>query len=92
MMNKIFQEEIGETLEVYMDDMIVKYDQDEIHAQQLKWVFKMVKEYNMRLNLEKWTFDVWTNKFLGFYLTEQGIEATLNKREKVIWICSLTLN
>lgn len=24
MMNKIFREEIGETMEVYMDDMIVK--------------------------------------------------------------------
>lgn len=31
-MNKIFQEEIWETLKVYMDDMIVKSDREELHA------------------------------------------------------------
>lgn len=29
-MDKIFQEEVGETLEVYMDD--IKFSQEELHA------------------------------------------------------------
>lgn len=35
-MNKVFQKEIGETLEVYMDDMIVNFGQEEIHDQHLQ--------------------------------------------------------
>lgn len=31
MMNMIFQEEIWDTLEVYMDDMIMKSSQGELH-------------------------------------------------------------
>lgn len=34
MMNKVFYEEIG-ALKVYMDDMIVKYNQEKFHAQYL---------------------------------------------------------
>lgn len=32
MMNKVFQEEIGETLEVNMDDMIMKFGENTLHA------------------------------------------------------------
>lgn len=39
-MNNNFQEEIWETLEVYMDSIIVKFGQEEFHVQRLKWVFK----------------------------------------------------
>lgn len=35
----------------------------------------------MRLNPEKWTFDVSDGKFLGFYLTEKVIESNSDKRE-----------
>lgn len=35
MVNKIFQEEIWKTLEVYMDGMIIKFGQEEFHAQHL---------------------------------------------------------
>lgn len=35
MLNKIFQGEIWDTLEVYNDDMIVKSIQEELHAQHL---------------------------------------------------------
>lgn len=34
-MNKVFWEEICETLEVYMDDMILKSCQEEFHNQHL---------------------------------------------------------
>lgn len=40
MMNKIFQEEIREILEVYMDDMIVKSGVENFHTHHLHWVFK----------------------------------------------------
>lgn len=38
-MDEIFEEEIGETLEVYMDDMIVKSIKEEQHDKHLANVF-----------------------------------------------------
>jgi hypothetical protein len=84
MMNKVFKEEIGKMLEVYMDDMIVKSAEETSHSSHLEAIFKRIREFNMRLNPEKYTFAVKTGKFLGFYLTERGIEANPDKCDAVI--------
>lgn len=55
MMNKVFKEDIGETLEVYMDDVIIKSNK-ELHEHYLAHIFQRVQKYNMRLNPEKWTY------------------------------------
>lgn len=73
MMNKVFQEEIRETLKVYMDDMVLKFNQEKSHDQHLNQVFKKVWKYNMRINPKKCTFRVRADKFLGFHLRELGI-------------------
>ncbi|GAU22605.1 hypothetical protein TSUD_135050 [Trifolium subterraneum] len=79
MMNKVFHNEIGDMLEVYMDDMIVKSEEEIDHTVHLKRVFDQVRKFNMRFNPEKCTFGVKAGKFLGFYLTERGIEANPDK-------------
>ncbi|GAU46761.1 hypothetical protein TSUD_92560 [Trifolium subterraneum] len=79
MMNKVFHNEIGDMLEVYMDDMIVKSEEEIDHTVHLKRVFDQARKFNMRFNPEKCTFGVKAVKFLGFYLTERGIEANPDK-------------
>ena len=80
MMNKVYDKAfMDDILEVYMDDMIVKSQQEVDHATHLKRVFKQTLKYNMRLNPEKCTFGVQAGKFLRFYLTERGIEANPDK-------------
>ncbi|GAU47343.1 hypothetical protein TSUD_302120 [Trifolium subterraneum] len=79
MMNKVFHNEIGDMLEVYMDDMIVKSEEEIDHTIHLKRVFDQARKFNMRFNPEKFTFGVKAGKFLGFYLTERGIEANPDK-------------
>jgi len=80
MMNKVYDKALlGDILEVYMDDMIVKSQQEVDHATHLKRVFEQTRKYNMRLNPKKCTFGVQGGKFLGFYLTERGIEPNLDK-------------
>lgn len=37
-MNKVFKEDIGESLEVYMDDMIVKLIKEELHNYYLAYI------------------------------------------------------
>ncbi|CAJ2662984.1 unnamed protein product [Trifolium pratense] len=79
MMNKVFRGEIGDMLEVYMDDMIVKSHEEIDHTAHLRKVFEQARKHNMRFNPEKCTFGVRAGKFLGFYLTERGIEANPDK-------------
>ncbi|GAU35136.1 hypothetical protein TSUD_394620 [Trifolium subterraneum] len=79
MMNKVFHSEIGDMLEVYMDDMIVKSEEEINHTLHLKRVFDQAIKFNMRFNPEKCTFGVKAGKFLGFYLMERGIEANPDK-------------
>ena len=79
MMNKVFQGEIWDMLEVYMDNMIVKSKEEMDHALHLKKVFEQERKYTMRFNLEKCSFGVRACKFLGFYLAEWGIKANPDK-------------
>jgi len=79
MMNRIFQKEIRDMLEVYMDNMIVKSAEESQHRHHLDAIFSRVHHYNMRHNLEKFTFKVKSGKFLGFYLMGSGIEANPDK-------------
>ncbi|GAU44610.1 hypothetical protein TSUD_241030 [Trifolium subterraneum] len=79
MMNKVFRGEIGDMLEVYMDDMIVKSHEELHHTIHLQKVFQQARKVNMRFNPEKCTFGILAGKFLDFYLTERGIEANPDK-------------
>ena len=68
MMNKVYDKKLlGDILEVYMDDMIVKSQQKVDHAAHLKRVFEQTQKYNIRLNPEKCTFGVQAGKFVGLY-------------------------
>ncbi|GAU46380.1 hypothetical protein TSUD_280790 [Trifolium subterraneum] len=79
MMNKVFRGEIGDMLEVYMDDMIVKSHEEVNHTIHLQKVFEQARKVNMRFNPKKCTFGIRAGKFHGFYLTERGIDANPNK-------------
>ena len=80
MMNKVYNKEhLGDILEVYRNDMVIKSQQEVDHSAHLKRVFEQTRKYNMRLNPEKCTLGVQASKFLSFYLTERGIEANPNK-------------
>ncbi|MCI96535.1 hypothetical protein A2U01_0117835, partial [Trifolium medium] len=47
MMNKVFRGEIGDMLEVYMDDMIVKSHEEINHTTHLQKVFEQARKHNM---------------------------------------------
>ncbi|XP_014497027.1 uncharacterized protein LOC106758609 [Vigna radiata var. radiata] len=79
LMNKIFADQMGRCLDVYVDDMVVRSAQGDQHLQDLEEVFKQVRRYGMRLNPAKCTFGVAAGKFLGFMLTSRGIEANPDK-------------
>ena len=71
-------------MEVYIDDMLVKSTTAELHIAHLIEAFLILKEYNMKLNPTKCTFGVSAEKFLGFIVNNQGIEANLDKIKVVL--------
>ncbi|XP_017408416.1 uncharacterized protein LOC108321234 [Vigna angularis] len=89
LMDRIFQEQIGKCMDVYVDDMVVRSADGMGHIKDLEEVFHQVRKFGMRLNPAKCTFGVATGKFLGFMLTSRGIEANLDKCEAVLQMQSL---
>jgi len=75
----MFEEQIGKTMEVYIDDMLVKSLRAEDHLTHLQETFKILRKYNMKLNPEKCVFGVGSGKFLGFMVSNRGIEINPDK-------------
>jgi hypothetical protein len=70
---------IRDMLEDYLDDVIIKYEEDIDRRTHFEEVFKEVWRYIMMLGLEKCMFGVQTRKFLGYYLSKRGIEGNPKK-------------
>ena len=50
----------------------------------LQETFDSLKRYNMKLNLSKCAFKVSSGKFLGFMVSQRGIEANLDKIQAIL--------
>ena len=87
LVNKMFSKQISRNMEVYMDDMLVKSGEEFAHLDDLKETFATLRQYQMKLNSSKCAFGVSSGKFLGFMVSQRGIEAN---REKVQTILNIT--
>ncbi|XP_034199030.1 uncharacterized protein LOC117614353 [Prunus dulcis] len=56
----------------------------EDHLQNLSIMFGILKDYRMRLNPKKCAFGVSSGKFLGFMISQRGIEANPEKIKAII--------
>lgn len=70
-------------MEVYIDNMIVKSLREHDHLDHLLQAFGVLKKYGMKLNPSKCSFGVPLGKFLGYLMTQRGIEAD-PKQVKVV--------
>ena len=70
-----------------MDDMLIKSKNEETHLDNLRETFDTLRKYQMRLNSAKCVFGVSSSKFLGFMVSQRGIE---NNPEKVRAILNMT--
>ncbi|CAL2230024.1 unnamed protein product [Prunus armeniaca] len=80
LVNKIFKEQIGKTMKVYVDDMLVKAPERADHIK----AFSLLRKYNMKLNPSKCTFGVSSDRFLGYLVTQRGIEAHPNQIKAIL--------
>ncbi|XP_024021322.1 uncharacterized protein LOC112091560 [Morus notabilis] len=79
LVNKMFAQLLGKSMEVYIDDMLVKSTMATQHVDHLGEMFGVLRRYNMRLNPLKCAFGVGSAKFICFMVNNRGIEANPEK-------------
>ncbi|XP_062088976.1 uncharacterized protein LOC133795541 [Humulus lupulus] len=79
LVNRMFTDMLGKSMEVYIDDMFIKSLTAADHLDNLKQSFQVLQKYNMKLNPAKCSFGVSSGKFLGYLATKRGVEASPNQ-------------
>ena len=77
----MFQDMIGRTIELYVDDMVVKSKLEARHIEDLRGVFEVLRQHKLHLNANKCAFGVGAGKFLGYLITNRGIEVNPDQIE-----------
>ena len=80
----MFSEQIGRNMEVYVDDMLVKSKEELTHLDDLKETFATLRQYQMKLNPSKCAFGVALRKFLGFMVSQRGIQTNSEKVQAIL--------
>ena len=84
LVTKMFLPLLGKTMEVYIDDMLIKSKERPDHAAHLQHVFDILRIYCMKLNPLKYAFGVSAGWFLGFIMTQRGIEANPSQLKAIL--------
>ena len=82
----MFRPQIRWNVEVYVDDMLVKSQDERKHLDDLQETFDTLRQYNMRLNPSKCAFRVSSKKFMGFMVSHRRIEANPDKIQAILKI------
>ncbi|XP_012834007.1 PREDICTED: uncharacterized protein LOC105954870 [Erythranthe guttata] len=83
LVNKMFADQIGKNMEVYIDDMLVKSVKVSDHLTDRDQCFAILRKYKMKLNPLKCSFRVRGGKFLGYMISQRGIEANPARIEAI---------
>ena len=74
MMTRMFKLQLGKSIEIYVDDMVVKSKVVSEHLWDLDSTFNVLRKHKLRLYASKCSFGVGSGKFLGYMVTHRGIE------------------
>ncbi|KAH7724395.1 gagpol and env protein precursor [Aphelenchoides avenae] len=83
-MEKLFAEDLGKTVYIYLDDILIATDSLEEHFEVLERVFQKLREYNLRLKPSKCAFLTTETEFLGHVISSEGLKADYAKIEKIL--------
>ena len=79
MMTKMFEPQLGRSIEVYIDGIVVKSKVVSEHVEDLINIFEILREHKLHPNVSKCSFGVGSWKFLGYMVTHRGIEVNPNQ-------------
>lgn len=77
--NKMFSYLIGQSIEVYVNDMTVKIKQTKDYVTHLRETLDILKKYGIKLNPNKCVYEVSLGNFFGFMANQRGFETNLRK-------------
>lgn len=75
LVTKMFAEQLGDTMKVYIDNMLVKSLKAKDHINHLRACLEILNQYGMKLNPGKFKFAVTSGEFLGYIVTQRRIKA-----------------
>jgi hypothetical protein len=78
-MNLMFHKLLGNIIEVYIDDILVKLAEFDSHLANLCKAFDKMRLYGLKMNPHKRAFGVSAGRFLGFIIYEHDIEVDPNQ-------------
>ena len=74
----MFELQLGKSIKVYIDDMVVKSKVVSEHVKDLGDIFEVLRRHKLRLNTSKCSFGIGSGKFLGYMIIHRGIEVSPN--------------
>ncbi|XXG83702.1 hypothetical protein AAC387_Pa10g1395 [Persea americana] len=79
LVTKMFQAQLRKIVEVYIDNTVVKSRELQDHLADLRQIFGILRQFQLKLNESKCAFAVGSGKFLGSLVTRRGIKANPNQ-------------
>ena len=74
----MFESQLGKSIEVFIDDMVVKSKVESEHINDLRNIFEILRKHKLHFNAAKCSFGVSSSKFLGYMVTHCRIEVDPN--------------
>jgi hypothetical protein len=78
-MNRCLGGLVGDIIDVYIDDIIIKSRKADQLVGNMEAAFACLREFRVKLNPEKYIFEVPKGKLLGFIIFERDIKANPEK-------------
>ncbi|GJX30299.1 reverse transcriptase domain-containing protein [Tanacetum coccineum] len=88
LVDKAFQKQIGQNLEVYVDVLVIKIRMEQEIIRDMEETFKTLREINMKLNPKKCAFGMREGTFLGYKVNADGLRECLDEVEVVLNLTS----
>nr|GFA34923.1 reverse transcriptase domain-containing protein [Tanacetum cinerariifolium] len=87
-MDKAFENQMGQNIEVYVDDLVVKSHTEVEIVRDIEETFQTLRKINMKLNPKKCSFGLAEGVFLGYVITPEGIKPCPDKTTAVLHLPS----
>lgn len=84
LMDNLFGPELMPSVFVYLDDIIIISENLEHHLKLLEEVFQRLLRAKLRINWDKCEFGVSEVSYLGYRITENGLETDLDKVKPIL--------
>jgi hypothetical protein len=83
-MQACLHDQIGENVQVYVDDIVVKTRKEATLLEDLRQTFANLNRYSIKLNPLKCVFGIPAGQLLGYLISERGIEANPEKIQALL--------